>query len=62
MAIKKVDKEGHRLFYEERKMPCCGSTRAYKGPRGGLSMNIKCCGCGREFNIAPAIHLIEELI
>lgn len=62
MAIKEVDEEDRRLFYEEKIMPCCGSTKAFKGPRGGLSMNIQCAGCGRWFNIAPIIRFIEELI
>lgn len=34
--------------------PDCGSGDFYEGPRGGLSVNIKCAGCGSEFNVAMA--------
>jgi hypothetical protein len=33
----------------ERRCPDCGSTLA-DGPRGGLSQNVLCSGCGSRFN------------
>ena len=33
--------------------PDCGGEEFLMGPRGGLSQNIKCGGCGSEFNVAP---------
>ncbi len=31
--------------------PDCGSTKFYEGPHGGMSVNIKCAGCGHRFNV-----------
>lgn len=30
--------------------PDCGSEKFYEGPSGGMSINIKCAGCGSWFN------------
>jgi hypothetical protein len=48
-------------FYVERVMPCCGNKGYYEGPRGGLSINIKCAHCEKEFNICPEARFIEEI-
>ena len=42
----KCDKEGKLICW-------CGSIDWYEGPSGGLSVNIKCAKCGREFNYTP---------
>jgi len=31
--------------------PDCGSSAWYEGPHGGISVNVRCAGCGAEFNI-----------
>lgn len=30
--------------------PSCRSIWFFEGPRGGLSVNVKCVKCGRKFN------------
>ncbi|NTF17382.1 hypothetical protein G6L37_03000 [Agrobacterium rubi] len=32
--------------------PDCGEKEFLPGPRGGLSQNMSCVGCGSEFNLA----------
>ena len=32
--------------------PDCGKDELYKGPRGGMMVNIRCDNCGSRFNIA----------
>jgi hypothetical protein len=32
--------------------PDCGGAEFVHGPRGGLAQNMKCGGCGSEYNIA----------
>ena len=43
----------------------CGSTRFFKGPRGGAAMNVTCVSCGLGYNLliypATPILLINEL-
>lgn len=29
--------------------PTCRSDKFLEGPRGGLSVNVKCAGCGRKW-------------
>lgn len=33
--------------------PSCGGRRWVEGPSGGLSTNIACAGCFREYNHSP---------
>ena len=33
--------------------PDCHEKIFLKGPEGGMSVNIKCAGCGSKFNICP---------
>ena len=35
------------------KCPDCASAEFLMGPRGGAAQNVKCAGCGSEFNLAP---------
>lgn len=32
--------------------PDCGGSDFLVGPRGGLSQNMSCAGCGSEYNVA----------
>ncbi len=50
-----------RLFYGLREMPCCGAAEFQPGPIGGMNINIRCCGCGKRWNICPPLQLIEAL-
>jgi len=36
--------------------PDCDGYGFEAGPRGGLSRNYFCIGCGSGFNIAPVLH------
>ncbi len=58
--------EGQKLkdaFYPKPKCPDCGGEKFLPGPRGGLSMNIKCANpdCGSEFNICPTMRSVERI-
>lgn len=33
--------------------PNCGSSEWQRGPEGGMSVNVKCAGCGLWFNNTP---------
>lgn len=37
--------------------PGCAGDRFYQGPRGGMSINVKCAGCGAAFNYSPVVGL-----
>lgn len=37
--------------------PGCAGERFYPGPRGGMSVNVKCAGCGAAFNYSPVVGL-----
>jgi hypothetical protein len=39
--------------------PCGGML--CEGPRGGLSINVKCVACGNEYNIPPRPWLPQEI-
>ncbi len=39
--------------------PKCGSTKWYKGPRGGVAQDVLCANCGTEFCDAGAFGLDE---
>jgi len=32
--------------------PDCGDNRFWRGPSGGMSLNIECKPCGSRFNVA----------
>jgi len=50
-----------KVFFEEKKMPCCGCEDFIEGPSGGMSINILCANCGAKFNMTPILKLIERL-
>jgi hypothetical protein len=33
----------------------CDGEEFYRGPSGGLCTNLKCAGCGSEFNVGPGL-------
>lgn len=50
------------IFFEHLLMPCCGKpAQFYRGPKGGFSLNIKCCWCGTKFNICKETHYIQKI-
>jgi len=54
-------KDAVSMFYDQHKMPCCGSAEFLEGPEGGMSTNIKCAKCGARWNVAPPLRLLEPL-
>lgn len=42
-------------YYDIMNKGCvwCGNDEFLKGPTGGLSVNVKCSGCGEKFNVMP---------
>ena len=45
---KRIKRKGGRLT-----CPKCSDTRFMEGPSGGGCVNIKCVGCGEEYNLTP---------
>jgi hypothetical protein len=39
------------VFPDDENCPDCGGFIWRPGPRGGISQNIECAGCGARFNI-----------
>ena len=39
--------------YPEKRCPACKSDKLLDGPRGGMSQNIYCVDCQREWNYSP---------
>lgn len=35
----------------KHRCPDCGHRHFYRGPSGGLSVNIECARCGSRFNV-----------
>ncbi len=35
----------------------CGSTELHEGPSGGMSINVKCGGCGHWFNMGLPLFI-----
>lgn len=46
------DAELTAWFRNNECCPDCGGSEFLDGPRGGLSRNMSCAGCGSEYNIA----------
>lgn len=46
------DAELTAWFRNKECCPDCGGSEFLDGPRGGLSQNMACAGCGSEYNIA----------
>ena len=42
-----------RLSLNAGVCPDCGGKHFFNGPEGGLTVNIKCAGCGHEFSYCP---------
>ena len=59
--IIEVVKNASKVFYDEHKMPCCGSTGFYEGPCGGASQNITCADCGEKWNVCTPLRMIEKI-
>ena len=50
--------------FQKGECPNCGSTHFLLGPSGGISQNVQCCGCKKEYNVAWAMGTVlsvEEL-
>jgi len=60
VASHDTDSHLQSVFYYDRLMPCCGNPiKYYKGPEGGMSINIKCAHCSSTWNICPEARYIE---
>ena len=63
--LEKTDhRSGNEKLYDrlsKEGCPDCNSVEFYEGPHGGLSVNIKCAGCGSKFNIASPIGWAERI-
>lgn len=46
------DAELTAWFQNKECCPDCGGSDFLAGPRGGLSQNMSCAGCGSEYNVA----------
>lgn len=46
------DAELTAWFRNKECCPDCGGSDFLAGPRGGLSQNMSCAGCGSEYNVA----------
>lgn len=57
IIMKVTTAEAEKIWTGE--CPCGGILLA--GPRGGLSINVKCDSCGTEYNIPPRPWLPEKL-
>ena len=56
--------ESERKRIVKRPRCRCGSRNFDIGPRGGLSINIRCKKCGKEYNIVRIFnigYLMEEI-
>lgn len=42
----------NQVFPESEDCPDCGGFIFRPGPRGGVSQNVECVGCGSRFNVA----------
>lgn len=59
--IFKREKYSIMISIKEVKCPICNNEMFSKGPRGGLSQNIKCNKCKSVLNITPfGIDIIEN--
>ena len=57
-----INSENENLFFNQKIMPCCQNpVKFFKGPQGGLSVNIKCAHCGQYWNFCFEIRYIEKI-
>jgi hypothetical protein len=56
--------QGEALAAVQRhECPFCGHQGFAQGPRGGLSVNVACPGCGARFNLCgPRAELGAQLL
>jgi uncharacterized protein (DUF983 family) len=53
-----MEMDDNKIFkhlMEFKTCPDCGSGQFFNGPRGGMSVNLKCAGCGHKFNNTPGM-------
>lgn len=57
-----TDEEFSRMYPENSDPVCpdCGGN-LFKGPEGGLSVNVKCKNCGAEFNVLQGLGKVERI-
>jgi hypothetical protein len=61
MQSKKLTGKESECIWNDSKCPDChGDLLA--GPRGGLSVNVKCKTCGNAFNVPPPGTFLVERI
>jgi len=60
MKVNQVTTEEAKIIWQGS-CPCGAEQSLLKGPRGGLSINVKCEECGQSFNIPPMPWLPEKL-
>ena len=54
VATARVEQMWAEMLFRRGIMPCCGLPVLYwKGPEGGLCVNIRCAHCKAEWNINP---------
>lgn len=51
------DKQLMETFLKYNACPDCGSESFKEGPHGGLSINVKCNGCGHYFNFGLPLFI-----
>ncbi len=60
-----MDTEAELIFWFDRgQCPDCHGRHIVPGPRGGLSQNFACGGCGARFNVAKwqgRVFFVERL-
>lgn len=58
--IEKFTEQESKVF-ESGHCPDCNGTMFLHGPEAGFSENIRCKGCGHEFNFAPIPGMTERI-
>lgn len=53
-------KSDFRWMQENRCPNCHEEDCLIGGPCGGMSQNVGCANCGTEFNVTPALGLVER--
>ena len=60
VMLDKIEKDNTKvkeLFLKYGRCPDCGSDQYLEGPCGGLAQNIKCVGCGHEYNMGLPLFI-----
>ena len=61
MEMEKLSKKQSEYLWNTGKCPDCHGELEI-GPRGGLSVNVKCVKCGHGFNVPPKNTFMVERI